>query len=115
MTAIGHRIRSRREALGRSQSDIAGSCGLAPAVVSHYETGRREPSLEALRLLACALHCKAGDLIDDIEVPPMVVCPTCAGHGAIPAPVAERISRDVAELAITRVLALRPRAEVADG
>jgi len=112
MTSIGHRIRARREALGKSQSDLANSCGLSPAGVSLYESGKREPSLEALRLLACALHCKAGDLIDDIEVPPMVVCPTCAGHGAIPAPVAESMRRDRDEMLLARLLA-RQRKEVA--
>ena len=105
MTALGHRIRARREALGKSQTDLADSCGLSPAVISHYESGKRDPSLEALRLLSCALHCKAGDLIDDIEVPPMVVCPTCAGHGAIPAPVAENMRRDGEELLLARLLA----------
>ena len=94
MMHLYDRIRTRREALEMSQSDLATAIGRTPGVISHYEAGRRIPSLEVLRLLASALRCRSGDLMDDLEEPPMVLCPTCCGRGVVCKTVADRMSQD---------------------
>ena len=91
---ISRRIRTRREALELSQTDLANAIGHSPAIISHYERGERSPSLEVLRLLASALRCKPGDLIDPIAEPPMVLCPTCCGRGVVCSVVAVRMRNE---------------------
>lgn len=48
-------LRAAREAKGLSQAELAERTGLQPSAVSHFETGRRAPSFDNLRLLADAL------------------------------------------------------------
>ena len=48
---IGDRIRALREELGVSQREI-GSPGISYAYISRIESGKREPSEKALRVLA---------------------------------------------------------------
>jgi len=49
------RLKAAREAKGLSQADLAERTGLQPSAVSHFETGRRAPSFDNLRILADAL------------------------------------------------------------
>lgn len=100
---IGHHIRLRREHLEMSQADLANAALLSHAVISNYETGTREPSIDALQRLAMALRCRVGDLFDDAKEPPMVLCPHCSGSGCLPKPVADRIAADAHELVRLRI------------
>jgi transcriptional regulator with XRE-family HTH domain len=53
--SFAERLKTAREAKKMSQAQIAKRAGLQPSHVSHFETGRREPSAENLRALADAL------------------------------------------------------------
>jgi transcriptional regulator with XRE-family HTH domain len=53
-TAVGGRLRSRRLDLGLSQRAIS-SPGISYAYISRIESGTRQPSLKALRMLATKL------------------------------------------------------------
>lgn len=78
---LGKNIRTRREGLQLSQTELASACGLAAAVISHYENGARAPSLGAIIRLAARLRCTVSDLIGQTKTPIPVVCPTCHGSG----------------------------------
>lgn len=49
-------LREIRERNGLSQSDLADKTGFQPSAISHFETGKREPSFENLKRLANALN-----------------------------------------------------------
>jgi transcriptional regulator with XRE-family HTH domain len=49
------RLRKAREAKNLSQADLAARVGMEPSAISHFETGRRDPSFANLRRLADAL------------------------------------------------------------
>ncbi|HVA42482.1 MAG TPA: helix-turn-helix transcriptional regulator [Acidimicrobiales bacterium] len=55
MTGTGELLRSARRRAGLTQSELATRTGIAQSVISAYESGRREPSVAALRRLATAL------------------------------------------------------------
>jgi transcriptional regulator with XRE-family HTH domain len=80
------RLRAAREAKDLSQADLSQRTGLQPSAISHFETGRRSPSFDNLRVLADALSVTTDYLIgrDRIETP--------AG------PNAERMFRDYSQL-----------------
>jgi transcriptional regulator with XRE-family HTH domain len=92
------RIKDRRKHLEMSQSDLATAVLVSPGSISHYESGKRSPSVEVLLRLAMALRCKVGDLFDEFQEPPMVVCPNCSGKGVIPETVAIRNRNAMFEL-----------------
>lgn len=52
---LNKRLRQARKRSGLSQSELAVRVKVQPAVISHFETGKRSPSLFTLRLLADAL------------------------------------------------------------
>lgn len=82
MQTLGERIRIIRENRSLSQSELAAMIDNASAsVVSHYETGRREPSLSALRRLCAALRVDATLLLGTEPLPDMATCPFC--HGCV--------------------------------
>lgn len=58
--AFSQRLRERRITLGWTQEQLARRSGLQPAAISHFETGKREPSMRSLVRLATAL----GETID---------------------------------------------------
>lgn len=62
---FGHRMASLRVALGLSQEAIASRIGLPASAISHYETGRRMPSLLNLIRIRRALGCSWGALLGD--------------------------------------------------
>jgi transcriptional regulator with XRE-family HTH domain len=74
---MGDRIRMRREALGMTQLDLAGICGVAKATVSSWETGYAEnirlPTF--LRLLTALRIKKPEYLIWGVEGSPPAVEP----------------------------------------
>lgn len=60
---IGTRLRQRRQQIGETQADIARLTGFAPDHICHFESGRRQPTVESLRRLCLALKCSADYLI----------------------------------------------------
>jgi transcriptional regulator with XRE-family HTH domain len=52
---FGRRLCQIREFQGLIQSDLALKAGFQPSAISHFESGRRSPSLENLKRLADAL------------------------------------------------------------
>lgn len=61
--SFASRLRTAREARGLTQVDLAARTGIVQNALSHYECGRREPSLDNLRRLAVALGVSAGYLL----------------------------------------------------
>ncbi|QVW35342.1 helix-turn-helix transcriptional regulator [Geobacter sulfurreducens] len=51
-TELGARIRSKREALGLNQRELAAKLGVQPPAITMYEHGKRSPSLELFFKLA---------------------------------------------------------------
>lgn len=62
--AIGHRIRTQREAAGLSQRQLAAD-RYTPSYMSALESGRVKPSMAALSYLAERLGCSINDLLGD--------------------------------------------------
>jgi transcriptional regulator with XRE-family HTH domain len=58
MSALGPRIRSLRESLGWSLTDLAARTGFDPANLSRMERGEGNPRLSTLERLAGALGCR---------------------------------------------------------
>lgn len=52
-----------REAMGMSQTDVARAGQFAPSAISHFEAGRRIPTLANLFKLCRVLRCRADDLL----------------------------------------------------
>lgn len=61
MDTLGNRLRIMRGT--ESQTAFAGRLGLKQAIYSHYETGRKNPSLDVLVLIARALGVTADYLL----------------------------------------------------
>ncbi len=61
---FSYKLKQIRLTLGLSQVDLAKMSGLQPSAISHFETGKRSPSLKNLIRLCRALHCKPNALID---------------------------------------------------
>jgi transcriptional regulator with XRE-family HTH domain len=78
---LSKNIKARRIALGLSQEDLATCCGVKPAVISHYETDNRSPSITALIRLSSRMRCTVSDLLGQTNAPVPIVCPTCNGTG----------------------------------
>lgn len=62
MGIVGERLRAFREKNGLSQRDLAKKSGVSGPLISIYETGKNEPSLENLIALAEALRITINDL-----------------------------------------------------
>jgi transcriptional regulator with XRE-family HTH domain len=60
---LGRRIRSRRQALGFSQEELAARVGLHRTYVGSLERGERNVSLENILRIAKALAVDPGDLM----------------------------------------------------
>lgn len=60
---IGERIRTIRKAKGLTQKDLAVLSGTSEITVRQYETGKRQPRIEQLILIADALGVSSGELI----------------------------------------------------
>ncbi len=57
------RLRSARLRREMSQAELAEKAGLVPSWISHFEAGRRLPSLEVFRKLCIALGVTADSLL----------------------------------------------------
>ncbi|HLW59843.1 MAG TPA: tetratricopeptide repeat protein [bacterium] len=64
MASLGERIRSRRRALGLTQSQLGGT-ELTKGFISLVEKGRANPSIDTLRLLARRLATPIGYFLED--------------------------------------------------
>ena len=54
-SAFRRNLKRLRLANGMTQKDLASKCGIQPAVVSHYETGFRFPTVDSLLQLTLVL------------------------------------------------------------
>ena len=61
--SVGQRIAERRQAAGLTQAQLAEKIGVVQVVVSRWETGERNPKLDALKHIAEACGCLVDDLI----------------------------------------------------
>lgn len=60
---VGSRIRRRRDEFGISQEALAFEAEMTASYLSQIEGGKRNPSLEALYRLSCALRLELADLL----------------------------------------------------
>lgn len=60
---IGARLRERREALGRSQADVAEAAGVHVTYMSGLERGLRNPSILVLRAVCEVLEVSLDELL----------------------------------------------------
>lgn len=83
---FGVRLRAAREAKGLSQAELAEKSGLQPSAISHFETGRRAPSFDNLKVLADTLSVTTDYLVGRQKAD------TAAG------PAADKMFRDYSKL-----------------
>jgi transcriptional regulator with XRE-family HTH domain len=62
-TALRANLVVQRELREFTQAQLGRRAGIAPAAISHFETGQRVPSLESLVKLADALSCSVDVLV----------------------------------------------------
>jgi transcriptional regulator with XRE-family HTH domain len=62
-SALRANLRKFRELRGLTQAQMGSRSGIAPASVSHFETGQRTPTLETLVKLADALNVTVDSLL----------------------------------------------------
>lgn len=67
--SVAKRLRSRREQLDQTQYDLAQKTGLLPSAISHFESGRRMPTLANLLRLADALDVSADYILGRKNAP----------------------------------------------
>jgi transcriptional regulator with XRE-family HTH domain len=63
------RLLAARQLRGYSQSELADRCGLHVSAVSHFETGRRSPSFDNLKVLSDALDVTTDYLLGRVDNP----------------------------------------------
>ena len=80
MQNMPKRIKILRENAGLAQSDMAKRIGVEPAVVSHYENGKRTPSLPVFRKIAKTLDVTMDMLMDGDPLPTGHACPFCGAE-----------------------------------
>jgi transcriptional regulator with XRE-family HTH domain len=61
--SIGDNVRIKREQRGMTGVELAKACNVTPAMISHIETGRKQPSVDTLVAIAAALLCTVDDLV----------------------------------------------------
>jgi transcriptional regulator with XRE-family HTH domain len=66
LTRFGERLRDLRQAAGLSQEAFAERCGLDRTYISGIERGRRNVSLQNLKLIAYALNTSLSRLFDGL-------------------------------------------------
>jgi transcriptional regulator with XRE-family HTH domain len=64
---IGHRLRTRREALAWTQSELAQRCRLHRAYIGFVERGERNVSLVNLRRIAKVLRIRLSELLKGLD------------------------------------------------
>jgi len=66
-TALGHMIRSRRQAAGLTLEDVAARVGVTVGALSHIESGRRLPSARNAMLIAEVLGIPAEEMLRALD------------------------------------------------
>lgn len=66
LVRLGERVRELRQATGLSQEAFADRCGLDRTYISGIERGKRNVSLENLKVLAEALDVTLSGLLDGL-------------------------------------------------
>lgn len=61
---VGARIRDRRNTLDMSQENLAFRSDLTPTYLSQIETGKRNPTIEALFNIAAELQLELSELLE---------------------------------------------------
>ncbi len=64
---IGQRIKEARKVAGLTQRELAEKAGTATGTIQQYELGKRQPRIEQLRRIACALSTSWVDLAGDMS------------------------------------------------
>jgi transcriptional regulator with XRE-family HTH domain len=64
---FGDRVRSRRQALGISQEELAHRAGINRTYIGSLESGERNPSLDNIARLARGLGCDAAELVAGLQ------------------------------------------------
>lgn len=65
---LGARLRAVRQDRKLTQEAVAGALGVQTSQLSHWETGRREPSVRNLRRIAAALSVRMAFLLGEEEL-----------------------------------------------
>ncbi len=65
MSVVGDNIRKRREEQNLSQNKLAKLAGIAQPTLSAIESSTKSPTIETVMMLASALKCTVGNLIDE--------------------------------------------------
>lgn len=60
---VGRQIKAARKMLKITQTDLGEKAGLPTSIISHFETGRRMPSLKNFYRIVEALGIPADDLL----------------------------------------------------
>lgn len=63
MSDFAKRLAQVRDLVGLSQKELATLVGMEPSMISHFEGGKREPSLENFIRIAKALNVSADMLL----------------------------------------------------
>jgi transcriptional regulator with XRE-family HTH domain len=66
---FGERVRAHRQALGKSQEQLADDCGLHWSYVGQVERGMRNVSLHNILKLAAGLRVDPGELVRGLRAP----------------------------------------------
>ena len=66
---VGLRVRERRQALGLTQEQLAGKCGLHRTFIGSVERGERNLALLNLRLIARHVKAPLAELLADAPTP----------------------------------------------
>lgn len=64
---MGQNIRAYRQLRGMTQAALAEAIGCAPNTISMYETGKREPDMDAIEAIADIFNVSIRDLVPDKE------------------------------------------------
>lgn len=67
MDTFAKRLKKMREKRGISKRALAELCGLSKNLITLYENGERQPSLNSLIAIAKYFECGINDLIGDIN------------------------------------------------
>lgn len=60
---FNERLKERRERAGLSQTDMSKALSITRQAYNHYETGKREPTNDALKKISEILNCSADYLL----------------------------------------------------
>lgn len=68
---LGQKIKYYRKLKGYSQEKLAEKTSLSKMSIRRYESGERQPGLDALKKIASALECQVSDIDENIIVIPL--------------------------------------------